>query len=320
MTTKKGKFSEFCERVRKWQEKPFDYEFTSNEEQHCVNCGHTFTGNFCPYCSQKAGDGYIGWKSVRQSVMDVWGLGSRSLPNTIWQLLVRPGHLISDYINGKRQVSFPPVKMLFVMAVIYSFFIYWLFPEVLHTPLEVPFDKETLETIPFVVWEKKYFSWFGLFTALLFILPTWLLFQHAPRVPKHSIPEGFFIQVLMGVLIIVLNIVFTFIYGKREAFTVILMLAGDIYYFVAYRQLFGYSVWGTIWRQLFMWISVFFLLFGILFLVRGIVLNVPAFITIPQQRFQTSVAIMLLVCCALTLGVGYALNRKRYHNRAKSAE
>ncbi len=264
--------------------------------------------------------GRINWHSIRRGVMDIWGLGTRSMPYSVWQLLVRPGYFIGEYISGKYQVSFPPVKMLFVMAVIYSFFIYWLFPEVLHTPLEVPFDKETLETIPFVVWEKKYFSWFGLFTALLFILPTWLLFQHAPRVPKHSIPEGFFIQVLMGVLIIVLNIVFTFIYGKREAFTVILMLAGAIYYFVAYRQLFGYSVWGTIWRQLFMWISVFFLLFGILFLVRGIVLNVPDFITIPQQRFQTSVAIMLLVCCALTLGVGYALNRKGYRNRAKSAE
>jgi len=61
--------------------------------------------------------GPITWHSVWQGVMDVWGVGTRSLPFTLWQLLWRPGYLIRDYISGKRQVSFPPVKMLVVMAV-----------------------------------------------------------------------------------------------------------------------------------------------------------------------------------------------------------
>ena len=128
MTKKKRSFRESCEHFRKWQEKPFDYELATNEEQHCNNCGRTFIGNFCPYCSQKAGEGYIGWKSVQQSVMDVWGLGSRSLPNTVWQLFLRPGYLISDYISGKRQVSFPPVKMLFILSVVAIFLSYYVLP------------------------------------------------------------------------------------------------------------------------------------------------------------------------------------------------
>jgi len=44
-------------------------------------------------------------------------MGNRSLLYSLWQLIWRPGYFISDYINGKRQVSFPPVKMLVLMGV-----------------------------------------------------------------------------------------------------------------------------------------------------------------------------------------------------------
>ena len=116
----KNDIRERYERFKEWQEHPHTYKLTSDEIHHCNNCGHEFTGNFCPICSQKAGMGRIGWSSVHQGIMDIWGLGTRSLLYSVWQLLLRPGHIISDYIDGKRQVSFPPVKMLFIIAVIYS--------------------------------------------------------------------------------------------------------------------------------------------------------------------------------------------------------
>ena len=59
----------------------------------------------------------ITWRSVWQGIMDVWGVGTRSLPYTLWQLLWRPGYLMRDYISGKRQVSFPPVKMLVIVGI-----------------------------------------------------------------------------------------------------------------------------------------------------------------------------------------------------------
>ena len=148
----------YCERLRQWQKKPFDYEFETNEEQHCNNCGHTFKGNYCPYCSQKAGEGHIGWDSVRQSVMDVWGLGSHSLPNTVLHLLIRPGYLISDYISGKRQVSFPPVKMLFIVAVIAVFWIYYLMPYILGDSFNV-FGGTSDMIYGFNAMVKRHFVW-----------------------------------------------------------------------------------------------------------------------------------------------------------------
>ena len=121
---------EQCERFRRWQREPIRY--VEGEEAHrCSNCGFTFTGHYCPTCSQRAGVGRIGWHSVRQSVMELWGLGSRSrsVLYSGLQLLFRPGYFIGDYISGKRQVSFQPVKMLFILAVAYAVIFHWLLPD-----------------------------------------------------------------------------------------------------------------------------------------------------------------------------------------------
>ena len=36
------------------------------------------------------------------SFMETWGLGSRNIFYTMWCLLWRPGHMICDYLNGRR--------------------------------------------------------------------------------------------------------------------------------------------------------------------------------------------------------------------------
>ena len=104
-------------RFRAWQVEPFQYEDTV--EQHvCVNCGHSYKGDFCPVCGQKNDEGRVSWKSVGQELIKIWGMESRSLLSSVLQLLGRPGYLIGDYISGRRQVCYSPVSMLFVMAVI----------------------------------------------------------------------------------------------------------------------------------------------------------------------------------------------------------
>ena len=115
-------------RFREWQVNPFDYEMP-DETHRCENCGYDFTGNYCPRCSQKAGLGAMTWRSVRESVMEIWGVGTRSMTYSLWQLFTRPGYLIRDYVTGKRQVSFPPVKMLLIVALILTLADSLLFPE-----------------------------------------------------------------------------------------------------------------------------------------------------------------------------------------------
>ena len=241
------------EHFKRWQRQSPPFHPSSGEEHHCLCCGHRFHGNYCPHCSQQAGLGRITWRSVRNGVMDVWGMGSRSMTLSIWQLLYRTGYFISDYINGKRQLSFPPVKMLFIITMIYANIIYWFFPDVLKMPLEEQ------GAVGYKMWIREHYSWAMLVMSLLAIIPTWVIFRKSPRNSHHTIPQGFFIQVLFQTLTIVLSILTIPLDFIQSPFST---LAYDMlimaYFFVGYKQLFGYGIWGTLWRQVLVYICVAF--------------------------------------------------------------
>ena len=105
-------------RFRAWQLDPtHDMEPSDRSmTHHCANCGTEFTGRYCSECGQRAGTGRITWGSIHQGMMELWGLNTRSLPYTLWQLVWRPGYLIGDYLRGRRQLSFPPIKMLVLVS------------------------------------------------------------------------------------------------------------------------------------------------------------------------------------------------------------
>ena len=60
-----GPIKDKYDHFKQWQEQPFEYRLNSGGVHHCINCGHDFTGNFCPICSQKADLGRVSWRSVR---------------------------------------------------------------------------------------------------------------------------------------------------------------------------------------------------------------------------------------------------------------
>ena len=239
------------ERFKRWVRRSPTFSLTSEEEHRCHCCGHSFRGNYCPHCSQKAGVGRITWRSVRNGVLDIWGLGSRSMTLSIWQLLYRPGYFIGEYISGKRMVSFPPVKMLFIITLIYANIFFWFFPDVLNLPLEGQ------KAVGYKLWIREHYSWAMLVMSVLAIIPTWVIFRWSPRNSHHTIPEGFFIQVLFQTLTVVLSLMtipldFTHSYFSTVIYDLLIMF----YYFVGYKQLFGYGIWGTLWRQVLVLICV----------------------------------------------------------------
>lgn len=305
---------EKLEQFRQWQREPFNYTFTSNEEQHCNNCGNAFIGNYCPYCSQKSNIGHIGWHSVQQSVMDIWGLGTRSLLYTIWQLLWRPGHLIEDYIDGKRQSSFPPVKMLFILSIIYALFVYWFLGDILGISLAS--DQRLAYANEFLTWEREHISWSMLMMSVLAIFPTWVMFRYSPRHTRHTMPEGFFIQIFLSIITVVLSFfVIPIALNNYLISSTIQLLLLMTYYIIIYRWLFGYSLWGTLWRQAFVLVYVVSVLWAILFIffpvdwigvfkARGVEMN-PYW---NNQRYSIFAGFLLLVVSCLVLGVGAMLN------------
>ena len=227
------------------------------DELHtCANCGHEYQGNFCPACGQKATAGRITWDTVRGGVMDVWGLGSRSLVRSLWNLIVRPGRFINDYINGKWQVSFPPVKMLVIVAVSLYFIGRLIYPEFWNDLFDesMPEDAGALGFIDQAVyWIVSHPEWALLFLLSSLILPTWFVFRHAPRNTRHTLPQGFFIQVFMCVQFYLWLFASSAVFrlcgsGLELAFTITFAVVLPLLVYADYKQLFGYGWWGTLWR------------------------------------------------------------------------
>ena len=221
-------------RFRKWQINPFEYQPYGDENHQCCNCGTKFQGNYCPLCSQRSDQHAVNWESVRSGVMEIWGIGSRSMPYSLWQLLWRPGYFISDYVNGKRQISFPPVKMLIIVSVIVTLINQWIDPESVITTNDFPENYPLKESI---IWLLNHWGWGLLIWNSFLILPTYLIFHYSPRNTAHTLPAGFFIQVFISTMILIFIII--------NVYVATLIF---IYFFITYRQLFGYGIWGTIWR------------------------------------------------------------------------
>ena len=298
-------------RFKQWQHEPVKY-FNCEDVHYCNNCGLMFAGNFCPRCSQKAEMGRISWKSVKHGIMDLWGLGTRSLLFSIYQLLLRPGYFISDYIGGKRMISFPPVKMLFILTVIYALVVYWFFPDILGISV-YDTDPETRRILSgYYNWFVQNPGWAMLGMSILAIIPTWVMFRYSPRNTRHSLPEGFFIQVFLAVLEvtmsffwILLGLIHPNIYKTGITITMI------FYYIVSYMQLFGYGFWGTLWREVFIMFAVLFLQFAVIIAIFSFDMSVlDRFqITAEQKEIVRFVLVALLIIAAsITMAVGHMIN------------
>lgn len=290
------KLKKLYARFRAWQRHPFHYVNKSQGTVRCANCGMEFADNFCPRCGQRAGVGRIGWTSVRRGVMILWGMDSRSMGFSILQLLLRPGFFIGDYISGRQQISFPPVKMLFIVSMFY------LLVDKLLVGHEEPVDVENLPEIlaQFKEWYSNNVGWGILLLTSLLIPPTWSLFRYAPKHRKHSLPEGFFIQVFLGVLILLLEIIGRFI----SVFGSMLI---PFYCIVTYHQLFGYGWWCTIWRAALTFFAAFLTGAALMFVVFVAFFDHKPGIDWMAVKF----AVFLLIVYVLVLSIGFLIGWAR---------
>ena len=300
-------------RFRSWQEAGPHYKNRhENTVQHCHNCGTEFSGNFCPRCGQRAELGRVGWKSIKENVAMLWGMDSRSFAYTLFQLLTRPGYLIRDYISGRRQVSFPPVKMLVIVSLFTIIFesLFHLENDVLTLHFDKVSEKAGMDSMfkmfdSIIKWFNDNKSWGTLFYQSFFILPTWVVFRFAPGYPRHTLPEGFFLQVFLSTLSLVLSFLDYVSSYAEYAENVI----ATIYFIIVYHQIFGYGWWGTLWRFIATALSAM--------LIMGIPVVVLIWVIFSKQYEEDYTEIMAgltvapVVSLAVILYVSYRISRPK---------
>ena len=251
------KLKERYKRFRVWQFTPVHYSMDM-ERHRCCNCKYEFQGNYCPKCGQKADAGPITWKSIRLGIMNVWGIGNRALLFTVAQLLLRPGFMICDYLNGRRQVSYPPFSML-VLVGLFTYYLAQLFDlNLLISEEEGVFAFSSLSAEGSVVslflsWLSSHFDYASLFIFSMLSLPTYIAFHYSPRNTRHTIPQELFIQVFNATQFLCVSFLCSValkfdLLPVSVGSDIVLFVLLPMTLFVSYRQLFGYGCWGTLWR------------------------------------------------------------------------
>ncbi len=99
-----------------WQIRPHEVTPLAHTQCKCACCGTEYVGNFCPRCGQSASVNRFSFKQVIDLFLDVWDVNNRSVFRTMRDMLLRPGYMIRDYLNGMQAGYFSPFKMFFLLA------------------------------------------------------------------------------------------------------------------------------------------------------------------------------------------------------------
>ena len=87
--------------------------------EHCLNCGSPLTGQYCGNCGQRARSRLISiWELLRDAFGDLFELDSR-LWQTLVPLMISPGQLTKDYLEGRRARFMPPFRTYLVLSILF---------------------------------------------------------------------------------------------------------------------------------------------------------------------------------------------------------
>ena len=94
-------------------------DISSADNPNCLNCGNRLRGQYCGNCGQRSRNRLISiWQLLQEAFGDLLELDSR-LWRTLLPLLVRPGQLTRDYLEGRRARYMPPFRTYLVLSVIF---------------------------------------------------------------------------------------------------------------------------------------------------------------------------------------------------------
>lgn len=218
-----GDWKEKYRRFRVWQQQPHQVKPLSEASHVCTTCDTRFEGNYCPRCGQSARIGRYSFKKAFLLFLDVWGLGNRGMFRTLRDLMLRPGYMIRDYLQGMQMAYFPPFKMFFLLVAL------TLLVENgvniqgvnrMEQRLEIVdqidnyvqndpnVSKELgLDSKGITRWAYKHMTLVSLVFLLLFSVPLYLFFRHCPNIPDMRFSEFFVATVYISNMLTIYNII-----------------------------------------------------------------------------------------------------------------
>jgi len=257
------------EQFKAWQKRPYEVKPLSEEVHDCPTCGSHFKGNYCPRCGQSAKIGRYSFKKAFLLFLDVWGLGNRGMFRTVRDLILRPGYMIRDYLQGMQMAYFPPFKMMFLLVALELVVVTGLnirlenrmeilqdqMVEILtensytdSAPADAtitsqeakPYDSVAM-SVNLNNWMMKHMSITQIMMVLLFSGPLFLMMRKGPAYPDIKFSEFFVAMVYSSNMLNIVTIVSNFLCLNQivDVFCYVLLI-------FPMKQLTGYSYWRTL--------------------------------------------------------------------------
>ena len=94
-------------------------ELLPGTSPNCLNCGARLRGQYCGTCGQRSRSRLISlWELISDAFGDLFEIDSR-LWQTLVPLMIRPGRLTHDYLQGRRARYMPPFRMYLVLSLLF---------------------------------------------------------------------------------------------------------------------------------------------------------------------------------------------------------
>lgn len=261
---KKKKGLRLLTRLKAWhrwfhrrQEQPVAPVQWDETEHECVHCHYKYKGRLCPQCGMSSTLNRFTLKRLLTNFLDIWGLGSRPMFQSMLDLLWRPGYMIRDYLRGHHLSYFPPFKMLIVLIFLTAILM-WLFGIEATTPLNAEAFQKMQEKNPNLVIPPLFIEAIDFLTKntfyrllaqnVILVVVVWLVF----RKRGLNIVETFFSQIYINNQMQLLTIVWICLTQTWESS---LLFPYSIPYFIVlpvlvydFHQLYGVSIWKALWK------------------------------------------------------------------------
>lgn len=196
-------------RFRQWQHEGNHMSagnYPGEQKQVCLNCQGEFQGDYCPYCGQRVAPQRLTLPDLIHYFFALFTYLNRGLIHTLEELLLRPGYMVRDYLNGHRAEYTQPVTLLFILVA----------TQFMITGTSALYDKAAESEEDALVyevanWIVSNFSWFALFLVIVsvpsfFLAAKWTRLKSRPNWAESFVFLAYYI--CCGFLIAIIRVSF----------------------------------------------------------------------------------------------------------------
>lgn len=95
-------------------------EISEEQQPACVNCGGSLTGEFCQHCGERKFDPHhLTLRHFLEHAVEGLTHADNRILRSLKFLVVRPGHLTNEYMEGRRKPYLQPVQLFLVVNLLF---------------------------------------------------------------------------------------------------------------------------------------------------------------------------------------------------------